>query len=990
MKLQAGIFWALFFGLLSTLSAQDIVHSRFSSYHTYIYRLNEKQSTTIYRKGMDKVDETYFQQLVDAFPTDSAYTSKLPYGSYLKVKAVKDQLVFELYSIANVIPQIMNNDADLNVWVHDAFGNPIRPSVVEVDGHPLRFDKATEMYRAKKSNARGLVRIVHDDIISYFYIDRDMNNPRIPRVFNKIVYSFPLRYVTNPVRLVVRSPVDLFMSVLRRHPRGIFYAVYKPFRDIYGSIRWMYPQGFVEKVACVFDRSLCYGNDYQGYMVFDKPYYRPGETVRMKAFLLNPKGKPVNKKLDVWLGKNYGGRHRKLGSIEPYQKGAYTFDFILADTLSLQLDTRPSINLYKRWNPVYSMSFRYEDYELKGIEFDLKAAKDAHFAGESNQLIMKGTDINGLNLLDAVVQVNVKPSHVFLPVETPLFVPHTLWQHRASLETAGETTLELPDSIFPLANLDYKVEVDLFTSDYEQVSRTLEMAYYQRKTELDISLEGDSVLFAYTENNKPVSKPAVVTVTGVAGAVLRRDTLSLPGKVRLNPLAISYRVETDSLVKHVPLAELPDDVQLFSSRTGDSLYVSLANPHAVPITYFIYRKSREIDRGRCVSLDKRMATSTRQNYFVSIQYLWGGEVYSRNYEIPFRDAQLALRSFHPEVVFPGTEHELSVMVHDARGKPVGGVDVTAHALTSKFKNYNVPTLPYLGKTYKGRTKINSFRLNDFSDRKDTGSDKLDWTFWNSRMMLDSILYFQFLYPGRGMFADRVATPDSSTQVAPFIVQNGKVQPAYMVYVDEHPVYFEMATQEQRYSFRVDSGYHHLRVRIANREVVLDSVYISHGVKNVFSWDADSLDQQAVFVRPYFLTSSEIRQARRYLMKIRNTHPGASWVREGDRIFWLRSQDRWVLTGPLSTWNNPVFVVDGKFEQPFEKESDFTYEISDGLIKMKSDGPFIRDKVYLYHSGGAQDVYDFAVSESEIQSFLHTSRVQKQRSLRFEEYPKDSQ
>src|SRR5690606_3620045 len=114
---------------------------------------------------------------------------------------------------------------------------------------------------------------------------------------------------------------------------------------------------------CDYYSNNRFRNKHTGYMVFNKPMYLPGDTVKFKAFVVRRKGQPVNKKVKVIL--QNGRKNIELTHLEPYAKGGYKFEFFLHDSLELRLDNYYTIRLELKDRKEYiSKSFKYEDYEL--------------------------------------------------------------------------------------------------------------------------------------------------------------------------------------------------------------------------------------------------------------------------------------------------------------------------------------------------------------------------------------------------------------------------------------------------------------------------------------------------------------------------------------------------------------------------------------------------------------------------------------------------
>jgi len=343
----------------------------------------------------------------------------------------------------------------LCVQVYDLEGKIIPDAELKMKRKKLRFDKKNQYYIEKKSNRKGLLEIRHDGFTTYYDLSRNRDNARIKRGYRKVLYGTPLKYVWIPVRFVVEIPVDGVRSIIKGWPQGTIHRTKSFFTNSY------------EKIACIFDDDYCnyrrFRNRHTGYMVFNKPKYLPQDTVKFKAFLVTKKGKPINKEVDVILWVNR--KENKLTQLKPYRKGAYEYEFVLHDSLQLQLDKSYNIFLQTKKEKEYiSGFFRYEDYELTSTQLAIRLDNKKHE--------------NDLNILDGRIEVLVKPGFINKYLDNQVFVPDTLLFLKQELESSGETEIALPDSLFPKINLDYKVNVKLLTSDNEVISERESVSYY--------------------------------------------------------------------------------------------------------------------------------------------------------------------------------------------------------------------------------------------------------------------------------------------------------------------------------------------------------------------------------------------------------------------------------------------------------------------------------------------------------------------------------
>jgi len=766
MKIKTHSFKALLvvvfsIGYILTFS-QNLLKSRHSSFYTYIYKLTDQEAKQIYQKDLWVVDQSFFHTLVDSFPTDREYLGKLPTGHYIKTYAEKNKQQIFITSVQNVDVHLLNNNTDLCMQVYDLDGNIIPDAIVKVNKKTIRFDIKTQSYTDKKSNKKGLFSVTYNGHTNYYDLWRQYDNSGFRRGTRAVVYDTPIKYIWIPVRYILFLPADAVASLVQWRPHGTIYNTKKFFVNAF------------EKIACIFDNYYCYDRSWhkqKGYLVFNKPRYQPGDTVKFKAFLLTKKGKPVNKQLSVNLRVN--NKDIELTQLSPYRKGAYEYQFYLHDSLELKLDRSYYVTLSSGfWDEYIHRSFKYEDYELAKNKLTLRTDEEYHYQNKSFSLFVKGTDENDLNLLDANLEVLIKPVRISEYFDDHVFVPDTILHENKKLEPTGETEIIIPDSTFPNINFEYDILVRLRTSDNEITTENTQVRYFYLRKEIDLHLESDSLYVVFKENGIPQNKRVTVFASDNFGNETEIFQGYTPFNLKINPYYSEYTAITDSAVKSIDISSQPSLLQCFSERTKDSIHIIVDNPRKLIFNYNIYKKNNEQSKGITDSLDIIRKIRSKQNYFISLRYLWGGQVYEENYSIPYLDKSLQVSVMQPKIVYPGQKTNIEILVTDADGQPVPGVDLTAYSLTKKFK-YTAPELPYLGKIRKNKSLINNFTLEDF-DLKTHPGWNLDYDAWKIIAGLDSIAYYQFIYPGNSIYRFEYCTPDSITQFAPFVVSGGAI------------------------------------------------------------------------------------------------------------------------------------------------------------------------------------------------------------------------
>lgn len=938
-------------------SAQNnLSGSRQSSVYTYIYRLSVKETGKLYRSNMEKLQEKYLHSLTDSFPS-KADTPLLKPGNYLFVKAVQNKLEAELRTIDDLQIRHLLNNRDLLITVYNKQGKPVNGVQVLAGNKRIPWDDSMQLYRLEKKRRPALVTVLHDGVIHYYPLERS----RPLTVWQKIIWSFPVRYIAMPVRRLIKGQ-------------------YRPSR--YGNY---------------FYNPIPHEKEFTGFMAFSKPMYKPGDTVKLKAWVMNKAGKPFNKPLLLRLTSRGFETDTILATIRPYRPGGFEYHFVLKDSLDLRLDEEQLLTLEEEGSRKYDLSaydgdlsdgdyakkrlvvmrgkFSYEDYELQSITFHARSDKKEHNRGNPVAIYCKAIDENELSVMDGRVEVLVKPvAYKGIQFKNArVFLPDTLWHFTRDLETIGETKIILPDSLFPAASFAYEVICNFRNSNNEFKTAVLQQQFYNDQRVIVFKEQGDSLHIEVSEAGRSLLTEGTITAFTQQDDTVFSKTIKLPATIPYDPFVAYYEAEADSLWEEFIPENQTGAITCSSVRTKDSVTLLVNNPARLHFWYTIYAGSKLIRRGYTDSLFFTEKTQTEKNYFISLQYIFANQAKQENYSIPFKGKQLNIQVNQPQQVYPGQEVKVDIAVTDKDGLPVGNADVTAWSYTKKFRHANPPVVPYLGKIYKGRRWYNNF-IHEPKDL-DEGTLRLNWQRWSKEMGLDSIEYYRFLHPD-SINVNTEPVSDSTTQFAPFVVIKGDLQPIHLLYVDEQPCFFSQAQHLRQYSFAISPGKHNIKIRTHNQLITLNGVMMQEGVKTFIAINADTSNKKLRAVKtPDTLTNYEKELWSKYMILVENTF--------GERMAVINQNSQYkilnlvppasinrsspILTGPLSPSGAMLYVRD-RFAQSFNPEGNYLFNISQGLIKQKQ-WPFGRYafEKYLSHQWAHYSFKEYVLTAKAVDS-----------------------
>ncbi|MDR1860878.1 MAG: carboxypeptidase-like regulatory domain-containing protein, partial [Bacteroidales bacterium] len=928
MMCKTGFFTACLLAATMTVQSgtapddNNLLTSRHTSYLTYIYRIGNDEARRIY-SGKRAADDSFLHTLADTYPTDSAYAKPLAPGHYLKVWTDGADRRFAVTSVQPFDVFILNNNTDLRIQVLDLQGNIIDNAVVKVGAERLRYQGDSRLYIDRKSNLDGLLTVARDGFTAFYRLEKSTNNSWTKRAYFNTVSKPPIRYVWTPVRYAARLPYDGVRSVIEKRPTGVI-----------ASTKWRMSR-VVRK-----DRNI------QGYMVFSKPKYMPGDTVKFKAFvLLN--GKPYKKPLNAGIN---GVKSDLQSGLKPYRPGAFEGQFPLADTLKLKLDHHYSVALWNSSGDLITQTFRYEDYELKRLKFEMRTDEKQHHHGVPFKLLLRGADDNDLTLPDARVRLLLTPASMQMQsAEDHNFMPDTLLYFESPLKASGETEILLSDYRFPKAMFTYKITAELLTSDNEKLTKTEQITYLYKEQKLDMTLKDDSISVRYLVDGKEQPKHILLYAADNFNNLTQVYAGQTPCAVKFDPFYARYMAKTDSLTENLHVASLDPQLLFATRRDSKKITVAANNPLRLPFNYVIYRHDNEVMRGFTDSLHIEKRTGSKQNWFATVNYLWGGQIRNDTYRIPLLDNKLKVDVNQPPVIYPGQRVPIELTVTDARNKPVEGADITAFSLTKKLE-YIVPQVPDFNKRRPDKSIINNFNFGKLENN--VPSPELDYPTWKALAGLDSVEYYKFLYPDGGIYRYEYATPDSITQFAPFITDNGKIVPAQIIRVDDAPVYFAWTTAQAPYSFAINTYEHTIKIRTKENLITLNKFTVPFKKKLIFSIDLNNPPEGiTVEAAAPKLSDAEKRELINYVVPYRTPKlgKGFSWLRDFNVNAARDNADGYInyqllssffantekagFAGPLA--GILTFETSDSTKIRFTNEPFYEYEFAPSLIKMRS-------------------------------------------------------
>jgi hypothetical protein len=881
------VFYLLLLILPLQLAAQDLRWGRKNSYFTYIFRLENRDAAELMQGNRKRSPDPYLTNLHDSFPSDSIYRKKLPTGHYMFVNAIGNRLDYAIHSVNATEVQLYDNRRDLSILVFDIqSGATVTDAVVTVDGKNIPYDTTSLTYLLPRSGRDGFVIVKRKDEWVFHRLDIMQHISRTGRTLNKISYAFPLKYILYPFRFLAE---------------GIFNG---------------------EVVKLNGDNRLY--KKYHGYVAMSKPKYMPGDSVKLKAFIVNRKGKPYKREITVAMVRyGYYSKPTEIGTALKHGKGAYTFEFRLADSLELNRYYEMRL-LSKKKRALLETSFYLEDYQLEETSYRLRSGRTDYLRGDSIVVFASGLDANGLPVPDARATFTVTAREINKIYTDSVFIPNLIFTHKQPLLPSGETRIIIPDNLLPAANLKLKIKAVFNNSNNETHMDSFTVDYKGLNEKIEVKLKGKFLYADHIVNGKPV---AGIGTLHASGDSIAERNISFPYVAPINPTVHSYTFSKGELESGFYPSHKGAGIVSHSYRTADSVFIRLSNPAELDISYNIYKGgNRQVVQGNTKNLDLKFRDPSGDSWYLSWHYLWGGFGHSENSSIHLLEKNLNVDMIQPAVVNPGQKVNVEVRVTDIHNDPVPDVDLTAMAVNSLFKDPKIPEPPYLGGRKHERTTLSSFRLTNISYLQRW---KLTES-WRKRMRLDTIAFYRMLYPEGGLTLNYNPISSNNAEFAAFIMKEGNPLNVYLVYVDGKLAYY--SGTRNLYAIPVRPGIHNIHIRCSEKEYTLRNVHCKKGFKLDISIDAEHAPDSVSIGKIKSRLSDNEKYILNRTMLVNQTYfygkPAFAW--QGDRAWRLRDGQH--LIGPLEM-DSLHFAVQDEFKSTVIFEPGYEYTFKKGLVKM---------------------------------------------------------
>ncbi len=921
------------------LAVLTFLHAQYSSYDTtsYIFKLSSNEARALFQ-DQNGLEEAYFHTLVDSFHFRASplLPQSYPKGHYLVARAQGEDINVSFESVNTISAVILPNKRDLLIQVYDSLGQQIKDAKITIAQKNIPFNAKKGGYFKSKWKKEAFVEINAANETLFYQLKKKNGRWNL----------FRERY-----RYFSRGRLGRILTTPIRWGKGIY-------NYVRGAIKYQnFTPPLFHRIGDKWNEKF----DYKGYTAIQQPKYQPNDTVKIKAYITNHRGKPLKKDLHLKLTKSRGSKPYFDLPISPDKNGNYTHEFVLSD--SLQLDQSYLLTFYdkkKRYcRSDFSQQFRYEDYQLDEVTWQLEIPEDSYQNGERIILFAEGKDANDNTIPDGQIELILTSSNVQQHFDNPSYIPDTLWQWKGSLRARGKTQIIVPDSILPNANMKILAQASFVNANGERSKKINSFRINKNLERIETDIQNGYLYATYYKNRKVIDTTGVLTTSLKDALQLSTtETVQFPLKKRINPYVMEYEVKLGQVNESISLSSnymsgISPNISINGSWKEGVAQFQLNNPHQIPVHYTIQTKNQVVLRDSSSTSETIFSKSKHQGaYFIQYSYVWGGTTHDEESSLQPYKQQLSIKVNQASKVRPGDLVNTEIEVLDYKGNSVQGVNLTAGAINAQFKKINNFSTPKI--SYKRKRKpfqFTNFELEaaSLNLKKPPLTEKFysdfnleDHLFYKARFDNPNGIILQYDSLSNAKFSELA-------QVAPYLIENGKEVPIHLIYINQKLVYYAGTTIPRPYSFLGFEGKNTITLRTRDqeykfREVVLKKGYKLEMIVNLNTlWQSDFKEKSAVYNIQQTLSLQEKKLLNRSLFQYNNiSFYGAKkyiW-QENEPVFIIPKHlgyKKNLILGPLTTSQPTGFVVENKFIRDFVNTPHYVFDIfptREQLIKNK--------------------------------------------------------
>lgn len=596
-----------------------------------------------------------------------------------------------------------------------------------------------------------------------------------------------------------------------------------------------------------------------GYLILDKPIYKPLDTLRMKSFLINNEsGRPIRKRISLSLNEplqNFNLRKK----LKRKTAGAYMFDWKIPDTLRINRNYNLSLT-YKKWGRYYSKtkSFYLEEYVLNKNIYDATLRSDVFLAGEDVEFYISAKDANGFPIANTQVSYTLAIQEVSKLLKDTLRIPsrrYSKWYSRdTTIDYESYSILKIPSDSLPAVNGRYALTVTITDPvTFEKKAIVLNFTKLIEKEKFLAFQVLDTLHVRSLYNLKDTAKAYTLIVIS-RGDTTFRNKIITPYQHKLSPYDTrAVLIDKDSNITNVTISYNQLEItKLNGKRKHDSILISFKYPFKDPIYYKIFKEDKLIKSGKGTELKFKVFDDSKSKY--TIQYtsdLDHGIInnFQRITYVP-QSQIIQLSSNLKQQAFPGESIAISIHAKDFYNKPLHKINIASYAINSMFESkIESPTID-VPPMYKNNIEINpvpSVHTAHCQEMPYAGNYTVKKVHI-ARFNLLNNEYYQIKFPKKGYTMVSMPKHKSKPEYCVIVTHGYQSYSPKYVKLNETLTYINDINNLNEYSLTANPGTYNLSFRYFDRIYTLNEIKLEKYKKHIIAVNIDSVKQGVLKIK----------------------------------------------------------------------------------------------------------------------------------------------
>ncbi|MEN0051733.1 MAG: alpha-2-macroglobulin family protein, partial [Bacteroidota bacterium] len=234
--------------------------------------------------------------------------------------------------------------------------------------------------------------------------------------------------------------------------------------------------------------------------------------------------------------------------------------------------------------------------------------------------------------------------------------------------------------------------------------------------------------------------------------------------------------------------------------------------------------------------------------------------------------------------------------------------------------------------------------------------------WYEKFNLEQQLFYRLRFSEQAIHKEYISFQQKSfyqkvAQFAPYVIENGKSVPIFMIYCNRNLVYYYETDNNTPYSFAGKEGYNSIVLRTREHEYQIDSVLLKKGHKLEFSIPARGYAKNITKrIRPDSLTKAErnLLKGRMLLLRQDDDMPSTYLWQDTFAIHYFsainQKQNSYpykkepLIFGPFLTQSHIQLLQPSRLGAKFSFEPGFEYEVESRRERLYHSNHFNRKMV----------------------------------------------